>query len=228
MAAPLFRWGTILPHNDRSKYCSAALILIKSDSVEPRFRDRLQSEFEQRRKANARYSMRAFAAFLGTDHSTLSQILRSRRKLPLTRIRSWAKRLGIEPEVIAAYVAAEHLPDPLTAARESQLRHWTAEASAILMLPVHWHLFRLCGTRKFRSDSRWIAAETGATVDEVNMAFQRLLRIGLLQTTSDGHWVVTAEARVKSEREFQQLALRRIREKAAEFSVKLPVTLRFR
>jgi transcriptional regulator with XRE-family HTH domain len=196
--------------------------------VEDRFRNRLQREFEQRRQANARYSLRAFATFLGTDHSTLSQILRSQRPLPLTRIRAWAKKLGLEPEVTAAYVAAEHLPDPQSAARESQIRHWTAEASAIMMHPVHWDIVRLSRTREFRSDSRWVAEQTGATVDEVNIAFARLLRLELLRTRADGRWVVTNGQKVRSEREFQKLALTRVREKAAEFHVKLPATLRLR
>jgi len=87
--------------------------------VEDRFRDRLQREFDQRRQANARYSLRAFAAFLGTDHSSLSQILRSQRPLPLRRIRSFSRKLGLDAEVTAAYIASEHLPDAQSAARES-------------------------------------------------------------------------------------------------------------
>ncbi|HEY6305853.1 MAG TPA: hypothetical protein VI488_05250 [Candidatus Angelobacter sp.] len=46
------------------------------------FRQRLEQEFKVRREKNARYSLRAFAAPLGTDHSTLSQILRAGRRVP--------------------------------------------------------------------------------------------------------------------------------------------------
>jgi transcriptional regulator with XRE-family HTH domain len=186
----------------------------------------LQREFDERRKANERYSLRAFAAFLGTDHSTLSQVLRSQRPLPLGRIRTFAKKLGLDPEVTAAYIAAEHLPDPQSAARESQLRHWTAEASAIIMHPVHWAIFRLCRSPEFRSDSRWIAKQTTATIDEVNVAFSRLLRLELLRTDSKGRWIVNGGTRIRSEREFQRVALSRVRQKAAEYQVKLPSTFR--
>jgi transcriptional regulator with XRE-family HTH domain len=196
--------------------------------VEDRFRNRLQREFEQRKNANQRYSLRAFAVFLGTDHSTLSQILRSQRPLPLTRMRSWAKKLGLDPETTAAYVAAEHLPDAQSAARESQVRHWTAEASAIIMQQVHWHIFVLCRSAEFRSDSRWIAEQTGTTVDEVNIAFARLLRLELLATKADGRWVVNTGNKIKTQHEFQRAALSRIREKAAEYQVRLPNTLRIR
>src|SRR5260221_3622117 len=133
-----------------------------------RFRDRLQREFEQRREKNQRYSLRAFAALLGADHSTLSQILRAQRPLPLGRLRSWSKKLGLDAEEAAAYVAAEHLPYGLTYARDNQVRHWTAEAMAVLMEPAHWKIFRLCGEPEFQPDSRWVARRIGATVDEVN------------------------------------------------------------
>ena len=188
----------------------------------------MQREFDERRQANARYSLRAFAAFLTTDHSTLSQILRSQRPIPLTNIRTWAKKLGIEPELTAAYVAAEHLPDPQSAARESQVRHWTAEASAVVMNPVHWRIFDLCRTHAVPGDSRSISAQTGDSIDDVNIAFSRLLRLGLLRTTEKGRWIVTTGDSIKTEKQFHLLALIRVREKAAEFSVKLPATLRSR
>jgi transcriptional regulator with XRE-family HTH domain len=50
-----------------------------SDPVE--FRTWLRSEFDRRRKANPRYSVRAFAKALKIDHSTLSQLLRGKRTL---------------------------------------------------------------------------------------------------------------------------------------------------
>jgi hypothetical protein len=196
--------------------------------VEERFRDRLQREFEQRRTANARYSLRAFAKFLGSDHSTLSQILRLQRPLPLGRIRSWAKKLGLSSEVTAAYVAAEHLPDAKTEARQKQVRHWTAEASAIILQPVHWEIFRLCRSRSFKADCRWIAEQSGSTVDEVNVAFARLLRLELVSTLPNGQWLAASGTKATSEREFQKIALTRVREKAAEDRVELSPALRLR
>jgi len=89
------------------------------------FRERLQRELENRRKKNARYSLRALAAFLGTDHSTLSQILRGERRVPVGRIRSWAGKLGIGKDEAAVYIAAEHARDAQTAARQHHLRQWT-------------------------------------------------------------------------------------------------------
>jgi hypothetical protein len=128
----------------------------------------------------------------------------------------------MDAEVIAAYTAAENVPDYTTAARESQVRHWMAEASAIILQPLHWQLFQLCGSASFVSDSRWIAKQTAFTIDEVNMAFERLLRLDLLRTNDDGRWTRN-EPSIVAERDFQKAALARIRSKAAEFSIALPI-----
>jgi transcriptional regulator with XRE-family HTH domain len=185
-----------------------------------RFQQRLHREFDVRREKNPRFSLRAFAKLLGTEHATISQILKGQRRAPLARIRAWSKRLDLDPEEASAYIATEHLPDEATAARQEQIRHWTAEAAAILTGRVHWEIFRLCGTPEFRADVRWIAREAASSVDEVNVAFARLLRLGLVETKSDGRWVATANA--AGEREFRRTALKRVRAKAAEMHVKLP------
>jgi len=74
------------------------------------FRDWLSQELEKRRRVNPRYSLRPFATLLGIDHSTISQVLRGKRRVPVA-VRRWDKRLGLTAEEVAAYVAIEHVPD---------------------------------------------------------------------------------------------------------------------
>ena len=186
-----------------------------------RFRDKLESEFTSRRARNARYSLRAFAAFLETDHSTLSQILKGSRRVPVGQIRTWSRRLGLSREEAAVYVASEHVPSAGDAAREAQLRHWTAEAMAIVTEPVHWEMIRLSRTSEFRADSRWLAKQAGATIDAVNMAFTRLLRLELIEARSTGAWSERTGLQPLTEAGFRKLALARVREKAAQSNVRL-------
>jgi transcriptional regulator with XRE-family HTH domain len=186
------------------------------------FRERLGEEFDARRQKNARYSLRAFAAFLETDHSTLSQILNGSRRIPVRHVRAWAQKLGMDREEATAYVAAEHIPGAMHAKREKQLRHWTAEAMSIVTERVHWEILRLCRTPGFRYDCRWIASEIGTTVDEVNLALARLLRLRLVEVSAGGEWRDTTNLPELSEKEFRKLALARVRQKAAEVQVKLP------
>jgi transcriptional regulator with XRE-family HTH domain len=183
------------------------------------FRERLSREFESRRKKNPRYSMRAFAGFLDVDHSTLAQILRGTRRVPVSRVRAWARKLSASSEETVAYIAAEHAPDVQTAQRQHQLRHWTAEAMALTTEPVHWQILRLCRAAEFTADCRWIAGKIGASVDAVNLALSRLLRLRLLQVNSAGNWKETTGLRQLTARGFRKVALARVRKESTEWQI---------
>jgi transcriptional regulator with XRE-family HTH domain len=167
-----------------------------------RFADRLAGEFAARRAKNRRYSLRAFAAWLGTDHSTLSQILRGRRRTPARQVRAWAKKLGMEAEEAAVWIALEH------ASSEAD-RHWTAEALAVTET-VHWRILDLSRAPEFRADSRWLAQRTGVTADVVNIALSRLLRLGLIEMRA-GRWTEQTGLDEWTEPEFRKLALQRVK-----------------
>ncbi|MEO8028181.1 MAG: DUF4423 domain-containing protein [Bryobacteraceae bacterium] len=184
-----------------------------------RFRDRLEAEFAARRDKNARYSLRAFAAFLGTDHSTLSQILKGLRPVPVAQVRSWARKLGLSHEEASVFVAAEHTLAPPDAAREAQLRHWTAEAMAIVTEPVHWQIVDLSRRHDFVAETRWVAMQAGVSIDSANIAFSRLLRLGLIQSGASGKWTESTGLASLTQAAFRKLALERVREKAAEANI---------
>lgn len=188
-----------------------------------KFRDRLKQELEERRRANPRYSLRAFARFLEADHATVSQILRGKRAIPATLLREWAAKLGLENEEAAAWIAAEQLPEPGDAERERQLRHWTAEAIAIMSDRTHWKLVEFCRKQRTHPDSRRIAEDLLVTPDQVNMAFSRLLGLRLMTTDSAGLWLHMTPDATKTEKQFLRLALARVRAQAAEYNVKLPL-----
>jgi transcriptional regulator with XRE-family HTH domain len=184
------------------------------------FTERLSEEFAAKKRSNQRYSLRAFAAFLGADHSTLSQVLRGTRRATVAQVRAWGRKLAISPEEIAVYLAAEQVPDDATAGRHAMLRHWTAEAMAVVQDRVHFEILRLCRGEGFRVDCRWIAERASVGVDEVNVAVARLLRLGLMEMSADGAWRDRTGLACLNEREFRRIALGRVREKAAEDRVK--------
>lgn len=190
--------------------------------MKTQFQEVLRREFETRRAKNPRYSLRAFAVLLGTDHSTLSQVIRGNRRPPVRQIHGWARKLGVTPEEATVYIAAQHLPDAATAERQEQLRHWTSEALGVVTQKAHWEILRLSRTADFKPDCRWIAVRTGASVDEVNVALNRLLRLRLLKITAAGKWTDSTGLRRPAERDFRRLALVRVREEAAKAHVRLP------
>jgi plasmid maintenance system antidote protein VapI len=64
------------------------------------FAELLTSEFRRRQTCNRRYSLRAFARSLKTDHSTVSQFLRRKRPITAAGVRRMAAALGLGPEQI--------------------------------------------------------------------------------------------------------------------------------
>lgn len=123
-------------------------------------RHTLAAELAQRRTRNPRYSLRAFARDLGTDHATLSQLVRGRRVLSTRMVRMIGRRLNL----CAADIA------------EACERH---HADAIL---------RLARSRAFQPSSRWIATRTGLPLDAVNAALARLLHQRQLRMEAAGRW----------------------------------------
>src|SRR4051812_4608714 len=185
------------------------------------FQSRLKRGFAARGQKKSRYSLGGFAFFLGTDHSTLSQILRDKRPIPARQVRQWGRKLGMMPEEIAAYVAEQYVPDLSAARRGEQLRHWTAEAMAILSERSHWLILHVLHSSEFKPDCRWIARRIGTSVDTVNVSLSRLLRLKLLGMGRTGKWKDVANCGVGTEAEFQKKALIRVRELAADDGVAL-------
>jgi hypothetical protein len=124
------------------------------------FRTVLQAELDRRRAVNPRYSLRSFARDLTVDHSTLSQILRGRRRLTGRSVRAFGRRLRLAAPVIAELCALEN-------------------ESAVLSA---------LDRPSFQADSRWVATMVGIPLDEVNVTLQRLLRKRILTMTMRARW----------------------------------------
>jgi hypothetical protein len=125
------------------------------------FRRLLQTEFERRRSANRRYSLRAFARWLAVDHSALSQILRGKRRITARSVRALGPKLALDEPAVAEHCAAEDESAILDAIRRPN----------------------------FRADSRWLATMSGVPLDQVNIALQRLLRKGRVVMQSREKWI---------------------------------------
>jgi|SRR3954453_8638469 len=126
----------------------------------------LQAEFERRRGANRRYSLRSFARDLSVDHSTLSQILRGRRRLTGRTVRAVGRKLRLPAPEIAELCALEN------------------ESAVLAALD----------RPNFQADSRWVASMIGIPLDEVNVTLQRLLRKRIVAMTTRARWERIQEA----------------------------------
>jgi hypothetical protein len=124
-------------------------------------------------------------------------------------------------EEVAVYVAAQHVPGGQVTHRQEQLRHWTAEGLAIVTDPSHFQILELARKRGFRGDCRLIAEQVGASIDRVNIALARLLRLRLLEIETGGRWKDLRTPGQRTEAGFRRLALIRVRELAAKDGVRL-------
>jgi transcriptional regulator with XRE-family HTH domain len=156
-----------------------------SPTPDTSFRLFLQSELARRCARNAQYSLRAFALHLGVDHSTLSQWLRGRRPITARSIETIGAKLGVSADAIQRYIehsgrddAATHPADILTGDTLSVIADW-----------YHFAILELTRLAGFRCDSRWIARVLDISVDEVNLAIQRMIRLDLLDMESADRWV---------------------------------------
>jgi transcriptional regulator with XRE-family HTH domain len=130
------------------------------------FRTLLESELAHRRARNPDYSLRAFARQLAVDHSTLSRWMRQRRPMSARSIEQLGARLRMPAKQVRVFV-----------------EHRGSEGADFAIL-------ELVRRSTFRPDSRWIASRLHITVDEVNVALQRLLRLDLLEMTSADRWTI--------------------------------------
>jgi transcriptional regulator with XRE-family HTH domain len=131
------------------------------------FRAVLQAEFDRRRSANRRYSLRAFARSLAIDHSALSQILRGKRRVTARTLRALGLKLRLDAAGIAEHCAVEH------------------ESAVLAALD----------RPGFRADSRWVSAVAGIPLDDVNTTLQRLLRKRLMTMNARQRWQRADEGR---------------------------------
>jgi transcriptional regulator with XRE-family HTH domain len=126
------------------------------------FRAHLRAEFDRRRAKNPRYSLRAFARQLGTHHTTVSRLMNERRRLTARRLKSLGARLGLTARQVNGACLHENME----------------------------RLAALVGRAGFRPDARWIAARTGLTLGEVQVALHYLIYTGRLKMTAATTWTL--------------------------------------
>ncbi len=126
------------------------------------FRERLRGELDRRRTRNPRYSVRAFARWLGVHHSAVTRALAPDGRLTSRAIQRLGARLGLSPQEIY----------------EASVEENAASIRAFI------------GGTRFRPDSRLIATMTGLRLDEVGRGLHHLLYNHRLTMESATSWTL--------------------------------------
>jgi uncharacterized protein (TIGR02147 family) len=149
------------------------------------------------------------------DHSTLSQLLRGKRRLTERTVRRCGMRLGLDEESVAEFVRAECRETQPDAAL-GEVRRLASDTASLVADWEHYAILELVRLREFRPDSRWVARVLGISVDEVNVALQRLLRLGLLTMDARDRWTDQSGDTTASVRGFTRAALHRLVDQSRE------------
>jgi uncharacterized protein (TIGR02147 family) len=183
------------------------------------FRLYLQAELARRCAANPQYSLRSFALQLGINHSTLSQLLRGKRPLTARAIEKLGQRLGLGQAEIESFAADASLAASGATAASSEIRQLTFDTVALLSDLSHRSILELTRLDEFVADTRWIARVLNLSVDEVNVALQRLLRLGLLEMSGHERWLDKSGVAETDQDEFARLVIQRLSEQVRKLSI---------
>jgi uncharacterized protein (TIGR02147 family) len=150
------------------------------------------------------------------DHSTLSQLLRGRRRLTERAVRRCCMRLGLDAESVAEFIRAEQCATSSDNAMLREVRRLASDTASLVVEWQHYAILELIRLKDYRPDSRWIARVLGLDVDEVNIALQRLLHLGLLTMDSPHRWSDRTGDASASLRGFTNAALTRLVEQSRQ------------
>jgi hypothetical protein len=191
-------------------------------------RSLLRERLNSATRRNPRFSLRSLARQLRMDHSTLSQILRDKRPLSARNVQSVGKWLGLNEESIRACIHRRGKKQTNGRAEDVKTYNLDLDTFQLLSLWHHYAILELTHIQGFKADSNWIAKTLGIPVSDVNIALQRLLRLGLLQMSARDRWsdtsgdaefrsaALTETASVQMSQEAHQLAIEAINRTPAE------------
>ena len=138
----------------------------------------LKTELVNKLRKNPSYSQRAFAKYLGLAPGELSEILNRKRPLSLKKGIRISDKLGlsqVENDKFLASIQGKDINNNL------ETRELTIDLFSILSDYVPFAIINLYDCNGFRWDNQWIATKLGVHTYEVELAIERLMRVGLIK-----------------------------------------------
>lgn len=112
-----------------------------------------------------------------------SELARRAAKNQRYSLRAFARHLQVDHATLSQWLRGRRSITPRAVALLAP------RLAASAGTPPDLSILALTRTPDFQPDSRWIARTLGVSVDDVNMALQRLLRLGLLEIKTRCAWV---------------------------------------
>jgi len=161
----------------------------------PDFRLFLQQELAKRCGTNPKYSLRAFAKFLGITPAFLSNLLKGKRSVTQSSIEKFSERLGLRPDDLAKFQnfhfkgprsprsSGTRKPRPKSIPDFNQVH---LDQFEMISDWYHYAILELIRVRGFDPSPRWMAKALSVNIAEVHAALERLERLGMISRSADG------------------------------------------
>lgn len=141
----------------------------------------ISKSFKARREKNPKYSLRAFAKFLGVDHSHLAKVLKGQSEFSQRAKLKCLQRLGACPDLIKNLKNKQglHVYDEISDDDFEFLSNW-----------AHYAILELMTLPDFQVSSKSISRRLGITVKEASACLHRLISLGFISNTESGFRLV--------------------------------------
>lgn len=185
------------------------------------YRSILEGELSRRQRKNRSYSLRAFSKDLGLDSSTLSAVLKGKRRLPVKKASEVADRIGLSPLKKQEFLdSIRHSGKALKGIEPIKNSHLLdAEANyKIIAEWEHYAVLSLVLTRDFNPRIEFIAKRLGISTSSANDVVNRLIQTGLLVRNEKGE-LKPSYRRLTTTDGFPSQALRKSHKEAMEMGI---------
>ncbi len=158
------------------------------------YRDILSSELLVRKKANPKFSLRAFARHLGLSPGHLSSLIHGKRNLTGQQAEKLISKLELSPGDKKVFLSSAFpgLLDVETV-RERNLRLLQEDEFILISEWFHFAILSLGEIAGNKAQPGWIAERLGISELQARDALNRLGRLGLISVKNDGSFKQTGE-----------------------------------
>ena len=150
------------------------------------FRSLLQEELIARCRRNSSYSLRSFAKSMGISHSALAEMMNGKRKITKNSIEKLGLTLGLSFDDIIQFQGISHIG--ISAPQISNYQQITIDQFAVISDWYHFAILELIKIKDFPHTTADFSRALGISRSEANIALERLLRVGIIEQTKEGHY----------------------------------------
>lgn len=150
----------------------------------------LEREFQERRRKNSRFSLRAFAHLLGVNVSTLSRLMRGQRSASPELIRGMAEKMSFDTSMVEQLLLAEAGTRGDPRAYEAELKTQSLEESRDMAGWEYLTIQALLETDLVLTTYKEVGAQLGIPSLKAKRCLEVLLKHQMI-AFHDGRWKST-------------------------------------